>query len=82
MGRWLRGVTTCKSDGGDSGSVQVALNRVETIYSTSSAFAAVLQDGMVVTWGTRALVVTPGACRLHSTELQTFIPLTVHLLQY
>ena len=68
-----------KSDGGDSSSVQVALNRVETIYSTSCEFAAVLQDGMVVT---RLLVVTPGACRLHWTELQTSIPLTVHLPQY
>ena len=34
--------------------MQVALNRVETTYSTSSAFVAVLQDGMVVTWGNKS----------------------------
>jgi len=40
-----------KNCGGDSSTVQEALRGVEIIYSTNSAFAAVLKDGTVVTWG-------------------------------
>ena len=40
-----------KGYGGDSSSVQTALRGVDKIYSTYYAFAAVLQDGTVVTWG-------------------------------
>ena len=36
---------------GDSRSVQAALIGVVKIYSTFRAFAAVLKDGSVVTWG-------------------------------
>ena len=41
----------------DSMTLQRALARVETICSTSHAFAAVLRDGTVVTWGIRTTVV-------------------------
>ena len=37
--------------GGDSSTVQAALIGVESIYSTDYAFAAVLKDGTMVTWG-------------------------------
>ena len=36
--------------GGESGSVQTALDGVDTIYSTARAFAAVLRVGTVVIW--------------------------------
>ena len=37
--------------GGDSRTVQAALIGVKKISSTGDAFAAVLKDGTVVTWG-------------------------------
>ena len=40
-----------ESDGGDSRSCQAELSRVQTIYATSGAFAAVLKDWTVITWG-------------------------------
>ena len=40
-----------KAYGGDSSTVKTKLRGVETIYSTRSAFAALLKDGTVVTWG-------------------------------
>ena len=39
------------NSGGDSSTVQRALAGVKTIYSTYHAFAALLNDGTVVTWG-------------------------------
>jgi len=42
-----------KGNGGDSSSVQASLRGVDKIYSTHSAFAALLQDGTVVHWGNR-----------------------------
>ena len=37
--------------GGDSSGVQDQLRSVQQIQATSSAFAAILEDGSVVTWG-------------------------------
>ena len=42
-----------KDHGGDSSTVQAALIGVDAIYSTYSAFAAVLKDRTVVTWGAK-----------------------------
>lgn len=39
--------------GGDISEVQSQLRQVKAIYSTYSAFTAVLNDGNVVTWGDR-----------------------------
>ena len=41
----------CPSYGCDFRSVQVALRGVEKVYSTDGAFAAVVKDEAVVTWG-------------------------------
>ena len=37
--------------GGDSNNVQNQLHNIKMIYSTASAFAALKNDGSVVTWG-------------------------------
>ena len=39
--------------GGDSGSVQEQLKNVQQIQAAERAFAAILGDGSVVTWGRR-----------------------------
>ncbi len=39
------------SPGGDSSGVQDQLRNAQAIYATNKAFAAVLADGTVVTWG-------------------------------
>ena len=38
-------------DGGDSSAVQDQLKGVQQIQATDHAFAAILEDGSVVTWG-------------------------------
>ena len=38
-------------NGGDSSQVREQLVRVQQIQSTDDAFAAILDDGSVVTWG-------------------------------
>ena len=40
-----------QNDGGDSSAVQDQLKGVQQIQATQSAFAAILADGSVVTWG-------------------------------
>ena len=51
-------VTWGRMNGGaDPSTLQRALTRVKTICSTYHAFAAVLRDGTVVTWGIRTTVV-------------------------
>ena len=37
--------------GGDSSTVQTQLKNVQQIQASSGAFAAILEDGIVVTWG-------------------------------
>lgn len=37
--------------GGDSSGVQDQLRNAQSIYATNKAFAAILADGTVVTWG-------------------------------
>ena len=48
-------MTWSDKDYGDSSAVQAALIGVETIYSTSHAFAALLWNGTVVTWGNKMM---------------------------
>ena len=51
--------------GGDSSAVQDQLKNVQQIQASDSAFAAILGDGSVVTWGdARAMVVTVVLCRI------------------
>ena len=38
-------------DGGDSSAVQDQLRNVQQVHATRRAFAAILADGFVVTWG-------------------------------
>ena len=38
-------------DGGDSSAVQDQLGNVQQVHATSCAFAAILADGSVLTWG-------------------------------
>ena len=47
----LRGAPNC---GGDSGAVQDQLEDVQQIQASFQAFAAILSDGSVVTWGNPA----------------------------
>lgn len=49
--QWLGIVTGFVLLGGDSSEVQDQLRNVQSIYATNKAFAAILADGTVVTWG-------------------------------
>ena len=42
--------------GGDSSAVQDQLKNVQQVHATKAAFAAILADGTVVTWGVAAFV--------------------------
>ena len=41
----------CHDSGGDSNAIQEQLRNVQAIQATESAFAAILGNGSVVTWG-------------------------------
>ena len=50
--------------GGDSRAAQDQLKNVKQIQATTSAFAAILDDGSVVTWDMLSSVPTAALCRL------------------
>ena len=53
-------------DGGDSSAVHHRMVHVEQIQATSfGAFAAILADGTVVTWGKNKVVPTAGLCKIN-----------------
>ena len=55
--------------GGDSTSVQEQLQKVERIYSTGLAFAALTVDGSVVTWGANHFGADSGAVQDQLTNV-------------
>ena len=79
--------------GGDSSSVQDQLQNVQHICGTHHAFAAILADGSVVTWGNQAnMVVTApesnvslctsrnlGACQGKNEHIPVALQLVKHL---
>ena len=55
--------------GGDSSSVQDELRDVQQIQAAYGAFAAILSDGSVVTWGTVARTALHSTTEEHGTVL-------------
>ena len=67
--------------GSDSSAVQDQLRNVQQVQGTGAAFAAILADGSLITWGNRGLVVAALQCKTSSGMCSRSRAQMPHLLQ-
>eukprot|EP00434_Breviolum_minutum_P028949 symbB.v1.2.025607.t1/scaffold2446.1/size186988/6 len=70
FGRRIRRDLGCWGGGGDSSAVRDQLRGVRQIQATSGAFAAILEDGSVVTWGAAGIGGDSSAVRDQLRDVQ------------